>query len=139
MGNSFNAGNSQTVNLKTDHLYSNGPPAFLKTIFSAWTNDFIFHPNNRVKASFNNLTLLDSTFIGYKTFHQSFTLPVNQLGSSNSSFLLESIAVPGAYNPQSLTLSFVQLYYPRTFNVNNEDSVYINIPNTILQNKKKLG
>lgn len=138
MSESFDAGSSKTINLKTTNSYLNGPPALLKTTVSAWTNDFIFHDNNHLKISLNANTLLDSTFKGYKTFHSKFSVPLNQLAVSSSNLKIESIDVPGANNPQSTAVAFAQLKYAHTFDLENDDSVYISIPNTILQNKTRI-
>lgn len=137
MGSSFGGGASQTITLKTSNAYSAGPPAQLKSTVSAWTNDFIFHENNHLRLKIDTTTLSDSTFIGYKTFHYNFLVPASQLGST-AAIKVESIDIPSATNPQSAAIAYVKLTYPHTFDMENDDSVYIHIPNTILQSKTNI-
>ena len=138
MGTSFGAGGALSIGLKTSNAYLNGPPALLKSTVSAWSNDFIFHDNNHVKVSLHNTTLVDSAFKGYRTFFYKFLVPLGQLSANVSNLKIESIQVPGAGNPQSVAVAFAQLKYPHTFDLENDDSVYISIPNTILQTKTRL-
>ncbi len=133
MSASFAAGASQTISLKTTNAFSGGPLAELKTNLSAWTNDFIFHENNHVKVSLDAQTLYDSSFIGYRTFHHRFFFPSSQLNAVTTNLKIESIDIPGVLSDQYVAVAFAQLNYPHTFDLENTDSVFIRIPNTILQ------
>jgi Peptidase family C25 len=137
MGASFAAGASKTINLTTSNAFLNGPASELKTNVSAWTNDFFSQENNHVKVSLANSVLFDSAFFGYRTFHYRYLVPTSQLTSNTSNLKIESIDIPGAQNDQYVAVAFAQLKYPHTFNLENTDSVFISIPNTILQTKTR--
>ena len=139
MSNSFGAGSSKTIALKTTNLYANGPDAVLKTTVSAWTKDFAVLENNHTKVSLDAILLFDSAYNGYKTFHHQFLLPTTVLNATTSNLKIESIDIPGVQSDQYVAVAFAHLKYPHTFNMEQSDSVFIHIPNTILQTKTRFN
>jgi hypothetical protein len=130
-------GGSRTRNVSTKNVYSSGPQAKVSfDVFGA--SDFsALAIDHHLRVEFAGLTI-DSLYGGYKLLHFNYQIPNSSLGSSNTSFKFSSINDLGS-GADRFAVSFINVEYPHTPNLESKTSFRLFVPDASGQSKTYLN
>ncbi len=122
----------------TRHIYTQGPDAVFKTIFS---NNSALPDYHQVKISLNNVNTLHLQQIpqgspgipGFQLNHVQSTIPIAQLIDGNNSIYYEDLG--NAQSAHKGVVGCLSIDYPCTFDLSGGSQFLFNLPGDALNNK----
>ena len=129
--NVIEKGKSLTTNLSTPNVYSSGPAAVFKTVAIGASKASEVYDHHLIisqgKNNVNYIPMIDTLFRGYKAFEFNFSTALSNIGTTTQ-VKFESSNI-GINNPSNRTaVSYVNLRYPQSFDLNNNSSYKMHLP-----------
>ncbi len=114
-------GGTFTKSIQTPSIYTSGPQATLSLMVVSASS-----PQHHLRITMPGHQI-DSIFYGYRNLFFTRQIPPTLLNISDNQFTIASIDDINS-NADKLTLAYIQIKYPHTFNLNNQTSYKMYVP-----------
>ena len=118
--NEFNLGQSTVKNIPTANKYPSGPAAEVEIVLVGASNYALINPDHHIRIQFANV-VIDTTYEGYKVLRFHRSVPLSQLGTSQTQFNFSSVNDLGSGADRN-TIPYVQIRYAHTPNLEGNNS-----------------
>lgn len=125
--NVFTLGQTRTKSISTNNIYNNGSSVKIKTVVIGASNYAAVSNDHHLQVQVG-LQQIDTIYEGYEKIDISVEIPVNELSSPLTDVVFKSINDLGSAVDRQ-TVSYIELKYPHTPNLNGDDfndKIYIN-------------
>jgi hypothetical protein len=127
--NGFSLGGSITKNVPTPNRYLTGPPASIEFTVIGASNHAQTNPDHHLYATFAG-KIIDTLYEGYVVLPFQYSVPVSQLGQTNTTFTFSSVNDLGSAADRN-TVSHIQIRYPHTLNMENASTFRLFVPDAL--------
>ncbi|MFL5765341.1 MAG: C25 family cysteine peptidase [Bacteroidia bacterium] len=134
----INLGGSLTFYAQTAKQFAGGPNAIVKTVaLGASKSSAIPVNDHELKIECSGNLLVDTLFTGYEANRFTYSIPLSMLGPVNTPFTFTSIN-PGTFTSNRTAISYVDVRYPHTFDLEGKTGFLMYIPLNGFQSKSYL-
>jgi len=126
----FTLGNYKIKNINTNNIYTSGPANAEINLKVAGASNFIgLIPDHHLKVEItnSNSVLIDTTYDGYGIYHFQRTVPLSNLGSTNTTIKFSSINDLNSGAARN-AIAWISINYPHTYNLENQNTFTMWIP-----------
>ncbi len=144
----INLGGNLTYNIATTNLYSSGPYAKIETVVVGASQDFnaLAHGLSdhhltigfKPSTSSNFISWKDTLFQGYTSNKFTSIISPSLLGSTTTNIQYTSVA-DAAYLSNRTVVSYIDIKYPHTYNLEGSTNFIMHIPDNTIQVKSYLN
>ncbi len=124
----FNLGQSRSKTIPTSGIYNSGPSAEISFGVAGASNFAGLNPDHHLRIQFAGLTI-DTLYEGYKFLKFNRTVSPTALNSAGTTFVFSSINDLGS-NVGRNAIAYIQLRYPRSFDLGGADRFYFELPSS---------
>jgi hypothetical protein len=133
----FSLGGSINKTIPTKNAYSGGPNAAIEFRLIGGSNYALSSPDHHLYLQFAGLTV-DTTLEGYYSKKFNYSVSPSALSTTNTIFSFTSINDIGSGADRN-TVSYINIKYPHTLNLENDSVFTLYVPNASGQSKTYLN